>query len=102
MSDPLLPMPGLSASKLGGGVPRHGRRAVPVRRGLQTYLCIALHLILVLAHVSLVIVISGHYEHHITVETGHAANRLSTIVTAASQTIGTVRPQVSPNTWSMK
>lgn len=83
--------------------PYHARAAqVPptatsIWDGLQTYLCIALHLLLVLAHVALVVVIVHHYEHRVTVETGDPANHLSTIVTAVTQTTGTVSQVPAPH-----
>lgn len=88
MSDPLLPMPGLRASKPELGAPRSPTSSF--WGAFQAHLCIGLHLILVLVHVALVVVISHHYEHRVSVDTGHPANRLSLIVTASSQTIGTV------------
>ncbi len=53
--------------------------------------CVALHVILVLAHVALIVVLAHHYEHEVTVNTGHESNTMSILVTVISQVIGTVR-----------
>ena len=52
----------------------------------QVILSIALHVILVAVHVVLV----HHLEHRVTTATGPDANRMGTIVTVVSQTVGTV------------
>ena len=88
MSDPLLPVPDKTEDHVHQEA--HHPRSVSAWAAAQVYLCIVLHVILVLVHLALIVVIAHHYEHRVTVETGGPANRLSTVVTAATQTIGTV------------
>ena len=58
---------------------------------VEMIICIALHVVLVVVHVVLAIVESRHWEHRVTVETGHPADRMALIITVLSQAIGTVR-----------
>ena len=59
---------------------------------LQVAICVVLHVLLILGHISLFIVYSDHYEHRFVVTFGSpTAKWLPTVVTALSQLIGTVR-----------
>lgn len=53
--------------------------------------CIAMHALLVLAHVALVVVYVLHLEHHVIVDIGTSSNMLSVTTTVIAQVIATVR-----------
>lgn len=53
-------------------------------------LCIALHVLLIVAHFALAVVHAYRYEQRVIVTAGPASNLLSGAVTAVSQLIGTV------------
>ena len=56
----------------------------------QVLVCLALHSLLILAHIALIVVLSQHAEHGVVVESIEASNDMSLAVTVITQTIGTV------------